>query len=42
LNDAKENKLKEISDTCYENIINGIDVLLSDNSLEHFSLKETD
>lgn len=42
LNDAKENKLKEISDACYENIINGIDVLLSDNSLEHFSLKETD
>lgn len=42
LNDAKENKLKEVSNACYENIINGIDVLLSDNSLEHFSLKETD
>ena len=42
LDEVKEDKLKEISDTCRETIYNGVDVTLSDGNVKHFSLETED
>lgn len=42
LADIKCAKKEEVSYTCKQIIYNGIDVALTDNTIEHFSLTETD
>ena len=42
LEEVKEDKIKEISDTCKETIFKGINVTLSDGNTKHFSLKTED
>lgn len=42
LDDVKSSKKDEFSNTCKQIIYKGIDVTLSDNTVEHFSLTETD
>lgn len=37
-----ETKISELSDTCTQTIYQGIDVKLSDNTIEHFTLDEQD
>lgn len=41
LDDVKKRKVSELSDKCYKNIINGVDVEI-DGFLEHFSYSEED
>ena len=42
LEEAKEQKLLEVSEACRQIIHAGVDVVLPDNTVEHFSLKEED
>lgn len=42
LEEVKADKIKQLSDACEKTIFNGIDVILSDGSLKHFSLKTED
>ncbi len=42
LEEVKADKIKQLSDICEKTIFNGIDVILSDGSLKHFSLKTED
>ena len=39
---TKENKIKELSNICSNIIYQGTDVVLSDNSIQHFTLTERD
>lgn len=42
LEPTKQYKIEELTNSCNETIINGCDVTLSDNSIEHFSLTVED
>ena len=42
LEEAKELKIKELSETCSSVIYNGADIQLSENNIQHFTLTERD
>lgn len=42
IEEVRSQLLETISQSCQQTILNGIDVTLSDNTVEHFSLEEAD